>query len=89
MSPRCTQSLTTIRAVKQAVEQFLFANSLLPSESREFILEGVKFILTHNYFQMDNAFYLQTVGTAMGTRFPLSYANLFISHWESKYFQIK
>lgn len=44
---------------------------------REFIL-----ILNNNYFRFEGDYYLRTKGTAMGTRFAPSYANLFMGYWE-------
>ncbi|XP_063800256.1 mucin-5AC-like [Pseudophryne corroboree] len=46
--------------------------------------EGIRFILRNNYFVFNGNYYLQCVGTAMGTRFAPSYANLFMAYWEEK-----
>ncbi len=42
------------------------------------------FILKRNYFEFNNEFYLQTMGTAIGTSFAPNYANIFMSISESK-----
>ncbi|CAH2329718.1 Hypothetical predicted protein, partial [Pelobates cultripes] len=51
-------------------------------EQRDFILEGIRIILTNNFFWFQGTFYLQIRGTAMGTKFAPSYANLFMAYWE-------
>ncbi|XP_044129795.1 uncharacterized protein LOC122923137 [Bufo gargarizans] len=51
---------------------------------RVFICKAIEFILKHNYFTFNNIFYLQTQGTAMGTKFAPSYANLFMGMFEDK-----
>ncbi|XP_075443504.1 uncharacterized protein LOC142487664 [Ascaphus truei] len=50
-----------------------------------FLLESITFLLTHNYFMFDSRFYLQLLGTAMGTSFAPSYANLFMGFWEAQF----
>ena len=42
------------------------------------------YILKHNYFEFNSNFYLQTHGTAMGTRTAPSYANIFMADLENK-----
>ena len=37
--------------------------------SKDFILEGIKLILENNSFCFNNTYFLQTKGTAMGTKF--------------------
>ena len=44
----------------------------------------LEYILKHNYFSFNNEFYLQTQGTAMGTRMAPSYANLFMASLEKQ-----
>eukprot|EP00061_Rhincodon_typus_P010788 g35336.t1 len=41
-------------------------------------LQLVRFILDHNIFTFDNQFFIQTHGTAMGTRYAPQYANIFM-----------
>ena len=40
------------------------------------------FILKYNYFRFDNKYYLQILGTAMGTTFAPNYSNIFLGHFE-------
>lgn len=58
---------------------------------KTFIKNGIQFILIHNFFEFEKDlfffFFLQTRGTAMGTRFAPSYANLFMGHFESQIIQ--
>eukprot|EP00061_Rhincodon_typus_P016469 g44704.t1 len=42
------------------------------------ILQLIRFILYHNVFTFNNQFFIQTHGTAMGTRFAPQYANIFM-----------
>jgi hypothetical protein len=42
----------------------------------------LQFILKNNYFSFNNQFYLQTMGTAMGTRMAPSFANIFLYYLE-------
>lgn len=50
------------------------------------ILQLVRLSLTQNDFEFNGEFYLQVKGTAMGKRFALSYANIYIAHWEETVF---
>lgn len=54
------------------------------SKQKEFIIEAIAHILKHNYFWFKDKYYVQTWGTAMGTRFAPSYTNLFMGHWEEQ-----
>ncbi|OCT72218.1 hypothetical protein XELAEV_18035190mg [Xenopus laevis] len=65
-----------------AVNHFLMQDTTIVNTQREFILQGIQFILNNNYFCFEGDYYLQTKGTAMGTRFAPSYANLFMGYWE-------
>jgi hypothetical protein len=53
--------------------------------SPEDIIRLIHFILTHNAFTFDGTHYLQTHGTAMGTRFAPQYANLFMHQIETDF----
>uniref|UniRef100_A0A8C5M903 Uncharacterized protein n=1 Tax=Leptobrachium leishanense TaxID=445787 RepID=A0A8C5M903_9ANUR len=66
----------------EAVQFFLRELGQFEEEQIDFIIEGIKLILQNNYFWYDYGFYLQLIGTAMGTRFAPSYANLFMAYWE-------
>uniref|UniRef100_A0A8C5P9M3 Reverse transcriptase domain-containing protein n=1 Tax=Leptobrachium leishanense TaxID=445787 RepID=A0A8C5P9M3_9ANUR len=50
-----------------------------------FILKSINFILKNNYFKFEEEFYIQRKGTAMGTKFLPSYANLYMAGWESQF----
>ncbi|XP_075459935.1 protein Hook homolog 3 isoform X2 [Ascaphus truei] len=69
----------------EAIKYWLDKDPLFPEKHRLFILESIHFILTHNYFLFEDDFHLQICGTAMGTRFAPSYANLFMGHWEESH----
>lgn len=71
----------------QALHGQLSGDAGLPSEQLEFLLGGVEYILAHNYFSFEQEFYVQRPGTAMGTRFAPSYANLFLAQWEREVIQ--
>ncbi|XP_075442477.1 solute carrier family 12 member 7 isoform X2 [Ascaphus truei] len=77
-------SLYTIIDHSQGITaaQYFLNQSLLSPAQITFILESILFLLTHNYFLFDTTYYLQTRGTAMGTSFAPSYANLFMGYWE-------
>uniref|UniRef100_A0A8C5M9U5 Reverse transcriptase domain-containing protein n=1 Tax=Leptobrachium leishanense TaxID=445787 RepID=A0A8C5M9U5_9ANUR len=66
----------------EAVEVHLEKENDIPSEQKTFILEGIKLILKNNYFFFNNEYYLQTMGSAMGTRFAPNFANLYMDNWE-------
>ncbi|KAM4770876.1 uncharacterized protein WCC33_002646 [Rhinophrynus dorsalis] len=67
-----------IKALERSFEKYGF----LEKSRRQFVLDSVSFILNTNYFVFNKIFYLQTRGTAMGTRFAPSFANLFLGIWE-------
>ncbi|XP_075460474.1 uncharacterized protein LOC142497064 isoform X2 [Ascaphus truei] len=67
-----------------AVNHFLNTSQLSTSLCT-FLIESITFLLTHNYFLFDSRFYLQLLGTAMGTSFAPSYANLFMGFWEAQF----
>ena len=57
----------------------------IPSRiNKNFILEGIKFILENNYFCFNNEFYLQVKGTAMGTKVAPIYATLVLAYLEEQ-----
>ncbi|XP_059582023.1 uncharacterized protein LOC109284452 [Alligator mississippiensis] len=49
------------------------------------ITDLIHFTLTHNNFTFNNQHFLQTMGTAMGTKMAPQYANLFMSHLEEDF----
>ncbi|XP_075434146.1 uncharacterized protein LOC142471230 isoform X1 [Ascaphus truei] len=70
----------------EAIKYWLDRDPSFPDKHKQFIIECIHFILTHNYFLFEDKFHLQICGTAMGTRFAPSYANLFMGHWEESSF---
>ena len=50
----------------------------------ESICDFMRMILTMNNFEFDNNYYIQSHGTAMGTRMAPAYANLFMGDLERK-----
>lgn len=55
---------------------------LMKRFTQTFILESTALILKHNYFYINNRFYHQLKGTAMGTPFAVVYANLTVAYLE-------
>jgi hypothetical protein len=53
--------------------------------STNFIIGLAELVLTKNAFSFNNTIFLQTKGTAMGTRMAPSYANLFMGHLETTF----
>lgn len=80
------ESLNTIMIVRKVVWQcnmHWWRKAFLRREKVDFILNSISFILQHNYFVIDNVFFLQKVGTAIGTRFLPRYVKCFMAFWES------
>uniref|UniRef100_A0A8C5MZ48 Reverse transcriptase domain-containing protein n=1 Tax=Leptobrachium leishanense TaxID=445787 RepID=A0A8C5MZ48_9ANUR len=69
----------------QATSKFLEMDGKIPLEQRDFLIASIKWILHNNYFWFNQDFYIQVAGTAMGTRFAPSYANLFMAFWEETF----
>ena len=67
----------------QACREFLTHNKL-PIDKINDICHIICFILTHNNFQFNKKNYLQTRGTAMGTKMAPSYADIFMHTLETK-----
>ena len=59
-------------------------NKLPQDTLTDTLIHLTKFILEHNYFSFSDNFYLQTKGTAMGTRMAPQYANIFMADLEEK-----
>ncbi|CAH2283623.1 Hypothetical predicted protein [Pelobates cultripes] len=51
----------------------------------EFLLEGLLLTLTNNYFRFEKNFYIQEMGTAMGSAIAPTYANSFMYAYESRH----
>ncbi|XP_063805763.1 uncharacterized protein LOC134984051 [Pseudophryne corroboree] len=67
-----------------AIARRLTEDGDLTDLHQKFILDSISFILRHNYFTFLDTFYLQVMGTAMGTRFAPSYANLYMGEVEDQ-----
>ncbi|OCT87659.1 hypothetical protein XELAEV_18021356mg [Xenopus laevis] len=52
---------------------------------KNFILEAIWYLLTHNFFLFGKQHYLQRRGTAMGACFAPTYANLYMGWWEENH----
>lgn len=70
-----------------AIRHYLSGDDLIPENQKAFILEGIQFILKRNIFEFDNQIFMQTRGTAMGSRFAPSFANLYMGLFESFFIQ--
>ena len=75
-----------LEAIKYWIEKY--PNTLNSRFSKEFILDGIKFILENNIFCFNDTFYRQEKGTAMGTKFAPVYATLTIGYLEEKLYTI-
>ena len=63
--------------------------SKFPSRiSNEFVLEGIKIILENNSFHFNDNYFLQTKGTAMGSKFAPIYATLVFTYVEEKMYEL-
>ena len=52
--------------------------------TKDFMLDGINFILKNNTFYFNGKFYRQKIGTAMGTKFAPVYATLVMGYLEEK-----
>ena len=64
----------------KACEIFMIENGFTSMEISN-IAKIIHSILTHNYFEFNDKSYVQTHGTAMGTKMAPTYANIFM--WDS------
>ena len=55
--------------------------------SKEFIINSIKLILENNSFCFNDTYFLQTKGTAMGTKFAPVYATLVLAYLEEKMYE--
>lgn len=66
-----------------------FRHNTIPERfSDEFILTALKIILENNFFSFENTTYLQTFGTAMGTKVAPTYAILVMGFLEKHMYQL-
>ena len=69
-----------IEIVCKAYENFDKNNPPIPTH---YLREMLRLILKENSFQFNGKHYLQTHGTAMGTKTAVSFANIFMAHIET------
>ena len=74
------------------LEAIAFWINKYPSEfpsriSKEFIIKGIKLILENNSFYFNDRYFLQTKGTAMGSKFAPIYATLVLAYLEEKMYE--
>lgn len=67
-----------------ATRYFLQKRPLKYAQHNEMLLELMSFCLHNNIFLFQGDYYRQVSGTAMGTCFAPSYANLFVGWWEEQ-----
>lgn len=74
----------------QALDYFLttYEKDLHPRFKKQFVLESANFVLKNNTMNFDSKFYLQIKGTAMGTIFAPTYANLTMGYHEVQLYSI-
>ena len=79
---RFFKSWPNIRPKKfcKAYENFYKDNPPIPTH---YLREMLRLILKENSFQFNGKHYLQTHGTAMGTKTAVSFANIFMAHIET------
>ena len=73
---------------KQAAARFLIKHRQYgtgPEPSNTSLCRMLDMVLTMNNFRFDGNHYLQTAGTAMGTRVAPTYANIFMSDFEERH----
>uniref|UniRef100_A0A8C5W849 Helix-turn-helix domain-containing protein n=1 Tax=Leptobrachium leishanense TaxID=445787 RepID=A0A8C5W849_9ANUR len=69
----------------QTVREEIYNSKNFLDMQIDFIMRSIHFILNNNYFKFGDDFFLQKNGTAMGTKFAPSYANLYMTGWESRF----
>ena len=76
------------KAIDYWIEKLINEIPLLRRFTKAFILEGLSIILEFNYSYINNYFYYQIKGTAMGTIFAVLGSNLAVAYFEEKMFAI-
>uniref|UniRef100_A0A8C5PCD7 Reverse transcriptase domain-containing protein n=1 Tax=Leptobrachium leishanense TaxID=445787 RepID=A0A8C5PCD7_9ANUR len=66
----------------EAIRTMLLEDGEIKEEQVDYIVEGIALILENNFFCYDGQYFLQLMGTAMGSKVAPSYANLFMAQWE-------
>ncbi|CAJ0922308.1 unnamed protein product [Ranitomeya imitator] len=69
----------------EAVQWFLDMYTCFSSIQKDFCLTLLKLILTKNFFLFADQFYIQRVGTAMGSNVVPPYANIFMAFFEENF----
>ena len=69
----------------QALQSFLRRHSEYSHAEIDDLATLAEFILKHNYFKFDGDFFLQSKGTAMGTKMAPAYANIFMAELEEDF----
>ncbi|CAJ0968878.1 unnamed protein product [Ranitomeya imitator] len=69
----------------EAVQWFLDKYTNFSSIQKEFCLTLLNMILTKNFFLFGDQFYIQKVGTAMGSNVAPPYANIFMTSFEEHF----
>ena len=70
-----------LTAIKYWIDKY--PETLPERISKEFIIQGMKFILENNFFLFNGKAYKQIKGTSMGTKVAPTYANLVMGYWET------
>ena len=65
-----------------------FLESLHSRFSKEFVLKSVEFVLENNNLNFDNEYFNQIKGTAIGTIFAPTYANLTMGFFELTFYDL-
>ena len=76
------------KAIDYWIEKLINEIPLLRRFTKAFILEGLSIILEFNYFYINDYFYHQIKGTAIGTIFAVVGSNLTVAYFEEKMFAI-
>ena len=76
------------KAINYWIEKLINEVPLLRRSAKAFILEGLSIILEFSYFSINNCFFHQIKGTAMGTIFAVVGSNLTVAYFEEKMFTI-
>ena len=67
--------------------QYFMRNGCKPDRSIQCISKLIELELTKNHFQFNNTYYIQTLGTAEGTRMAPAYASLFMGKFEKDFLE--
>ena len=79
-----TQTYHRTRALKLSVKHMKTSEDNPPIPTH-YLRKMLRLILKENIFQFNGKHYLQTHGTAMGTKTAVSFANIFVAHIETQF----